>query len=129
MHSDSHRGRWSVRAEEAAADLKVPGVVVAAIRKHEHAVLADAVPAGQSGRLRSPAQTAETRAAAQDTGPPALKAREVVCVDAGCRSACNELLEVAGKACFDHADQAAAQDDVVGLVERDDASLAYLKQG
>lgn len=49
-------------------------------------------------------------------------------MDAGCRSACNELLEVAGEVRLDHADQAAPQIDVLDLVERDDASLTYLEQ-
>ena len=114
-------------AEEAAADVESPRVVIAALRKHNHAVLADAVSAGQAV-LRSPAQTAQARAAAVDAGPPALEAGEVVCVDAGCCSACDELLEVAGKVRLDHADEAAPQNDVVCLVERDDAFLAYLKQ-
>ena len=114
-------------AEEAAVDVESPGVAITAIRKHEHAVLADAVPAGQAV-LWSSAQTAQTGAAALDAGPPALKVGEVICMDAGCRFACDELLEVAGKVRLDHADQAAPQSDVVGLVERDDARLAYLEQ-
>jgi hypothetical protein len=116
-----------VPAEEAAADAESPRIVFAAIGKHEHAVLADGVTARQAV-LRSPAQTAQTRTAAVDAGPPTLEAGEVVGVDAGCCSACDELLEVAGKVRLDHADEAAPQNDVVCLVERDDAFLTYLKQ-
>jgi hypothetical protein len=81
-----------VPAEEAVANLESPRVVFAAIHKHDHAVFADVVPAGQ-GVLRSPGHTAETSAVAHNVGPPALKLREIACMDAGCRSTCNELLK------------------------------------
>tara|TARA_R110002003_G_scaffold3241_3_gene24946 strand:- start:5487 stop:6125 length:639 start_codon:yes stop_codon:yes gene_type:complete len=128
VHPDGYRAWWRVPAEEAAVDLEGPRIVFVWIHKHHHTILADVVSAGQVV-LRYPAHTTETRAAALDARPPTLKTREVVCVDAGCRPACNELLEVVGQVLFDHADQAAPQNEVVGLFERKDARLAHLKQG
>jgi hypothetical protein len=95
MHPDRYGGWWRVPAEEAVVDFERPRVVFGAIYKHDYAVLTDIMPAGQRV-LRSPGHTTETRAVARDAGPPALESREVACVDAGRRSACNKLLKEAG---------------------------------
>jgi hypothetical protein len=70
----------------------------------------------------------QTRAAAVDAGPLALEVGEIVCVDAGRRSACDELLEVAGQLRLNYADKAALQNNVVRLVERNNVGLTYLEQ-
>jgi hypothetical protein len=87
MHLDSYGGWWRVPTEEAVVDLEGPRIVFAAIHRYDYAILADVVPAWQ-GVLQSPSHAAETRVVARDAGPPALKSREVACVDAGRRSAC-----------------------------------------
>ena len=115
VHLDSYIARWSLSAKEAVADVKRPGIVVAAISEHDHAIFADDVSAGQSGRLRSSTQTAQTCSAALDAVPPALEARKVVSVDVCCCLAANELFEVADKVVYDQVGDAALQVDIFCL--------------
>ena len=127
VHADDHVGRRGLSAEEAAADGEDPGITSAVVSKHDHAVLAEAVPARQAV-LRPPAQTTQARAAALDAVPPALEPGEMAAVHVGRRVAASELLEVAAEVRFDHVDEAASQNDVVGLAQGKHASLARLAE-
>lgn len=49
-------------------------------------------------------------------------------MDTGGRSARDELLKVPAKVRLNHADEAAPENDIIALPERDDARCAFLEQ-
>lgn len=128
MHPDGHVARRGLAAEEAVADVEGPGIVSIAVSEHDDAILADEVSAGKPGWLRSPAQAAQTGAAALDATPPAPEAREVVSVSVRCCHPANELLEVADKVVQDPISDATPWEDITLLLRGSDAGLTYLSE-